>query len=340
MIRAIFYFLRIKTKYVFSYTLKFWRPGAYFITFPETGQFTPIISEAISRIMQSYGGVGEIEQFVRRGYEGEDTQKRYIVFNLAGSPTIFVMLSIPKHPITVRVAADCAISAREHLGAHHGSCVLIPLEVGLSDGVYFAISPYCYPRNRWEIYRQREQVLTWLSEVARHTVVDSLPEETESEFEHPLLALSQYSQLPKAVKALVQEALVELKTKRWRPRLSLMHNDLHRGNILSPPPESKSLYPFVIVDWGGLRLAGNAINDLIHLAQDLKLSPSQLAPYLKIHCEILKCNPTNVKYYLFSVFGIFLLNPEICPYAELAIALSKSLDYLDLTVAKIMEMNV
>lgn len=337
MISAINDFLSIKTKNVFSYILKFWQPSAYYITTPNAGQFSHIISNAINRAMQLYGGVGKIEEYVRKGYKGEDTQIRFIVFNSAGSPTLFVMISVPKHPITVLVAADCAISVRERLGVTLGSCVLAPLEVGIADGAYFAISPYCFPRNRWEIYRQRKQLLTWLNEVVRHTAVDSLPEEIEHQFIQPLLALSQYSDLPDPIMALVQQAIIELKTERWRPRLSLAHNDLHRGNILLSPKEGKYLYPFMITDWGGLRLTGNSINDLIHLAQDLKLSPLQIAPYLKVHCEVLECDPLIVKNYLFSSFSVFLLNPEICPYPDIAIALSKNLDFLELAVVKVLE---
>jgi hypothetical protein len=335
MISAIIDFLSIKTKYVSSYILKFWQPGAYYITLPYADKFPSIISNAIHRNMQSYGGVGQIEKFVRRGYKGEDTQNRYIVFNSAGSPALFLMISLPNHPVTVRVAADCAISAHERLGESLGSCVLAPIEVGLSDGVYFALSPHCDPRNRWEIYSQRKQLLSWLNAVARHTVEDALPEETIPEFINPLIALSQYPEIPESIRASVQMAIDEVKTARWHPRLSLVHNDLHRGNILLSPKVGKYPYPFMIADWGGMRLTGNSINDLIHLAQDLKLSPSQLAPYLKVHCEILKCHPFVVKNYLFSSFGIFLLYPEICPYPDLAKALSTNLDFLELAVLEI-----
>jgi hypothetical protein len=340
MEKGLVNFLQLRSQYALSFALKFWRPGASFITFPVTEQISPVISEAISRAMQAYGGVGQIKKFIRRGYGDEDPQNRFIVFNLAGIPSLFVMSSVPTNPISVRVAADCAISAREHLGPHFGACVLAPLEVGMSNGVFFAITSYCYPRNRWEIYRQRDELLNWLSEVARHTVLDSSSEETKREFEHPLLALSKYSEISNTVRTLVQLALVELNSEHWRPRLSLMHNDLHRGNILLSPKQAKHAYPFMIADWGGLRLAGNSINDLVHLALDLKFSPAQLAPYLKAHCEILECNPLSVKNYLFTSFGIFLLNPEICPYPDLAVALTKNLDYLNLTVTKIMEVNV
>jgi hypothetical protein len=233
----------------------------------------------------------------------------------------------------VRVAVEGALLAHARLGA----CVQVPLDVGESEGLPFVITRYCHPRNRWEIYRQRGQVLTWLSEATRCTVVDPLPEEIEREFVHPLRALSQYSQLQQTERDGVQEALFELKSGRWRPRLALMHSDLHRGNILMASQMGKHSWPFVIIDWGGLRLAGHGINDLVQLARDLKLSPSQLAPQLKIHCELLKCSPLQARYYLLSVFGFFLLNLHYCPFDQFAETLRTSLEYLDLTVAKIME---
>jgi len=333
MIKAIFSFLQIKTKYMLSYVIKFWWPGSCFISFPMEQQFTPIISKAINRVMSSHGGVGKIKEFVRTDRKGDDGQKRFVVFNLAGSPILFVAISSPKYPELLRVAAECALLAHARLG----SCVPVPLEVGVSEGVYFMITRYCHPRNRWEVYRQRGQVLTWLSDATRRTVVDPLPEEIEREFVHPLYALSQYSQLQQTEQDGVQEALSELKSGRWRPRLALMHNDLHRGNILKASQVGKHSWPFVIIDWGGLRLAGHGINDLLQLARDLKLSPSQLAPQLKIHCELLKCNPLQARYYLLSTFGFFLLNLDFCPFEQFAETLRTSLEYLDLSVAKIME---
>ncbi len=285
--------------------------------------------------MQPHGGVGKIKELIRTDRKG-DGQKRFVAFNLAGSPVIIIAISLPKYPELLRVAAECALQAHARLGAS----VPAPLEMGISDGVYFVITRYCHPRNRWEIYRQSRQVLTWLSEVTRRTVVVPLPEEIEREFVQPLLALSQYSELQQKERDGVQGVLSELKSGRWRPRLVLMHNDLHRGNILKASELDTHDWPFVIIDWGGLRLAGYGVNDLIQLALDLKLSPAELAPQLKIHCELLKCNPLQLRYYLLCAFGFFLLNPSFCPFDKLDETLRISLEYLDLSVAKTMEMNV
>jgi hypothetical protein len=334
MISTIISYLKIKAKYVHSYSHKLWWPGSCFISFPMEGQFSPIISEAINRIMQPQGGVGKIKELIRTDRKG-DGQKRFVVFNLAGSPIIIIAISLPKYPELLRVAAECALQAHARLGAS----VPAPLDMGVSDGVYFVITRYYHPRNRWEIYRQSGQVLTWLSEATRRTVVDPLPEEIEREFVLPLYALSQHNELQQTERDGVQEALSELKSGSWRPRLVLMHNDLHRGNILKASELDMHDWPFVIIDWGGLRLAGHGINDLIQLARDLKLPPAELASQLKIHCELLKCNPLQLRYYLLCAFGFFLLNPSFCPFDKLDETLQISLAYLDLSVAKTMEMN-
>jgi hypothetical protein len=298
------------------------------------GQFSPIISEAIHRVMSSLGDIGEIRELIRIDREG-DGQKRFVVFNLAGSPIIIIAISLPEYPELLQVAADSALKAHERLGAS----VSAPLEMGVSDGVYFTINRFCQPRNRWEIYRQSGQVLTWLSEAVRRTVVEPSPEEIECEFVLPLLALSQNSKLQQTEREGVQKALSEIKSGCWRPRLTLMHNDLHRGNILKAPEVGEHAWPFVIIDWGGLRLAGHGVNDLIQLALDLKLSPAELAPQLQIHCELLHCNPSQLRYYLLSAFGYFLLNPSFCPFDQLDETLHTSLEYLDLSIAKTMELN-
>lgn len=334
MTSAIFSNLKIKAKHVHSYVHKLWWPGSCFISFPMEGQFSLVISNAIDRIMRPYGGTGQIKELIRTDRKG-DGQKRFVVFDLAGSPIIIIAISLPEYPELLRVAAECAVQAHARLGA----TVPAPLEMGVSDGVYFTITRYCQPRNRWEIYRQSGQVLTWLSEATRRTVVDPLPQEIEHEFVQPLSALLKYDQLQQAGRDAVQEALSELKSERWRPRLVLMHNDLHRGNILKTPEREAHSWPFVIIDWGGLRLAGYAVNDLIQLARDLKLPPVQLAPQLKIHCELLNCNPLQLRYYLLSAFGFFLLNPDFCPFDKLDETLRINLEYLDLSVIKAMEMN-
>jgi len=334
MISAISSYLKIKAKYVHSYAHRLWWPGSCFISFPMEGQFSPVISKAIDRVMQSYGGVGKIKELIRTDRKG-DGQKRFVVFDLAGSPIIIIAISLPEYPELLRVAAECASQAHARLGAS----VPAPLEMGVSDGVYFTITRYCHPRNRWEIYRQSEQVLTWLSEATRHTAADPLPEDIEHEFVQPLSALLKYDKLQQVERDAAQEALSELKSGRWRPRLVLMHNDLHRGNILKAPELGVSSWPFVIIDWGGLRLAGHGINDLIQLARDLKLSSAQLAPQLKTHCELLNCNPLQLRYYLLSAFGFFLLNPDFCPFDKLDETLRVNLEYLGLSVVKAMEMN-
>jgi hypothetical protein len=298
------------------------------------GHFSPVISNAIDRIMQPHGGVGQIKELIRTDRKG-DGQKRFVVFDLAGSPIVIIAISLPEYPELLRVAAECALQAHARLG----TSVPAPLEMGVSDDVYFVITRYCHPRNRWEIYRQSGQVLTWLSEATRRTVTDPLPEEIEHEFVQPLSALLKHDQLQQAERDAVQEALSELKSGRWHPRLVLMHNDLHRGNILKAPELGARSWPFVIIDWGGLRLAGHGINDLIQLARDLKLSPIELAPQLKIHCELLNCNSLQLRYYLLSAFGFFLLNPNFCPFDKLDVTLRISLEYLDLSVVETLEMN-
>jgi thiamine kinase-like enzyme len=164
--------------------------------------------------------------------------------------------------------------------------------------------------------------------VTRRTAADPLPGEIELKFVQPLRVLSQYSALSQAERNAAKEALSELETGRWHPRLVLEHNDLWSGNFLKASPDDQHDWPFVIIDWGGSQLAGHGIYDLVRLSIDFHISPSQFASQLKIHCDALKCEPSQARYYLLSALGTIADNLGYFPVDRFVGTVRGCMEYL------------
>lgn len=320
-----------------SYILKDLWFKAPLATLPMDSQLPTVISEAITRAMQPYGGVGKIELLALER-KVSDAADKFVVFDLSGAPTLVVILASLKDPTSVREGAELAILARSHLGTDLGSCVLVPLEVGESEGVSFSITRYCLPRNRWVRRWEQDKVFEWLGQVAYYTAVDPLPEEIEVKFVQPLQALSKFEDLPLDVRNAAKEALTQLQSNSWHPRLMLAHNDLWSGNFLKALPENEHEWPFSIIDWAGSEIAGHGIYDLVRLAIDINISPSKCAKQLLIHCDALKCQPLQAKYYLLSALGNLAENLGHWQVDRFVGTTISCLEYLDLTVDELNKM--
>ncbi|MCP4006756.1 MAG: phosphotransferase, partial [bacterium] len=97
-------------------------------------------------------------------------------------------------------------------------------------------------------------------------------------------------------------------------RYVLIHNDFWRGNVLldstrsGPWPER-----FVVIDWGGSRVRGHAIFDLIRMADCLKLGDRVLRGEVEAHCRILECELIDARSHLFSALGHLAMNLDRFP---------------------------
>ncbi len=85
-----------------------------------------------------------------------------------------------------------------------------------------------------------------------------------------------------------------------------MHNDLWKGNFLQGAREdacSKAGYSFFIIDWGGSRINGYPIYDLVRVSLSYRLTANELKEAIVRATAALECEPVDALSYVVAALG-------------------------------------
>jgi len=226
-----------------------------------------------------------------------------------GKQRAALLISPAKFPNVVAEDQQKARAMRNHLAPELGRTILTPLAEGLILNRSYALLPLAKPlsNNRlfwtYQKWMIKGPLLSWLRNVlARHNVTLG-PGEIDF-FKTSLQHLSSMEGINLDIRRFSSGALERLQSGTFRPRVTPMHNDLWKGNILLPRSKATQPdYPFFIIDWRGSRINGFPFFDLVRLSMSLGLSPDELRREIVASCEMLECNPVDVNSYLAAALG-------------------------------------
>ena len=271
--------------------------------------------------MQAHGGVRSV-RLLAMPHLVADHADKYLVFGPGRSASAVITVSPPGYPSAVQDAAAHAVAAKERLGEALGANVLVPWHVGESDGVSFAITPFCRSFREgtlagrlWKL-RIRRPVFGWLREVTRSTATVPAPPQLEQRFGAPLRRIAAHGLLAADMRDAARRALDELDAAAWRPRSVMAHNDFWFGNLLRPAHSAAERNVFVVIDWGGSDVAGHGIYDLVRMSMSLHLAAPAFGREIALHCQALDCEPSQAGHHLLCALGRLADNLGEWPLAE------------------------
>ena len=273
-----------------------------------------------------------------RGEMVADGTTVLLLTDLVKRPQAVVLCSQPNTPDAVKRAMHRANHAKVMLGKRDGSLILDTLAEGSVRGMSYAVLPYCNSISQARImgWAQRALLrpilLEWLKRVAQTTTQNVQRDAIDSAFREPLCRLVELKIGSERLRAAAELATKRLVSGAWRPRHVLMHGDLWQGNILIRGAKTSAERwrdRAVVIDWGGSKIDGYAIYDLIRLAQSFRLSSKELHFELLRYRQILECEVGDMRSHLLAALGYLLMNLENFPidrYVNLAQACLATLD--------------
>ena len=229
-----------------------------------------------------------------------------------GKQRAALLISPAAFPNVVSEDQAKARDMRNHLGPALGSAILTPLAEGFILNRSYALLPLAKPltNNRvlWKIqkWKLKPKLLGWLGNVAAHHAIPLDNSAVEATFETPLRRFSVMDGLDFDVRRLAIRALERLQSGEFHPRVTPMHNDFWKGNILLPShtaTPTSAAYPFFIIDWRGSRIDGFPFFDLVRLSMSFGLAPGELRKEIANACETLECAAVDVNSYLAAALG-------------------------------------
>jgi hypothetical protein len=233
-----------------------------------------------------------------------------------GRPRVVAIVSPVADPRAVARNVVKAEEARRALGPQ-GRVILDPIRAGSLGGVDYAVFPYCRPlriRRRILTGAHRtalgKRILPWLRAVTETTVREATEDERRDRFAAPLARLLDEASMPARVRRAAEAATGRLEAGAWRPRVSIMHDDLNLHNVLRPIGLLASLRrDMVIIDWERSSIRGYPFYDLVGMTMWMKPGRRCLRAELDAHRAILGCDPVDVRGYMLATLG--------CKYAGL-----------------------
>jgi hypothetical protein len=248
-----------------------------------------------------------------------DVTSKYAVLDAKQALRGFAIVSSPVGPHIVKRAVQSIEAARNALGPVTGQTVLEPLLQGYVEGCSFAVFTYRPPLSTtwmqapWQILRARGNILQWLHDVVRLTRQAPAAADVQKAFVAPLANLAADEGFDAANRRHADRAIARLERGDWQPCHVLEHNDFWLGNILRADRQITGGYGFFVIDWGGSRLHGYAMCDLIRMAMSLRLTRRRLRRELVAHCRLLDCELEDAWGHLLAALGHLGQNLEHFP---------------------------
>ena len=258
------------------------------------------------------------------------TQKFLIYTTKNKQPQAFVLLSPVTKPNTIKSGHTKLCGLAQLAGTQLAQNLLMPLEVGESDGLSYSISTYHRPLhntfllNKMDNWRVSTSLVNWVIGVAKATKACASVAEIESEFTQPLTALSHSNGVKQAYKNTITEAIEAINNGTWQPYFVSAHNDLWRGNVLSSNNKK-----FVLIDWDGVTLKGYAFYDLVRVAGSFNLNKAKFQLAMQQYCAVMGCNKKQASYYLISAFAFLYADLGDWQYERFLILLNDCTEYIE-----------
>ena len=290
----------------------------------------PIIIAAIAKQLNVDAHTIHVQVLKTEVLVSDATLKFLVYTNGNKQPQAFVLLSPAKKPNTIKSGYTKLCGLAKQVGTQLAQNLLMPVEIGESDGLSYSISAYHRPLHNIVLLKQIDNwrvstsLVNWVIDVANATKVNASVVEIESKFNQPLTALSQASGVKQAYKNTLIEAIEAINNGTWQPYFVSAHNDLWRGNVLN----SKST-KFVLIDWDGVTLKGYAFYDLVRVAGSFKLNKAKFQNALQQYCDVMGCNKTQATYYLISAFAFLHANLGDWQYERFLILLNDCMEYFE-----------
>ncbi len=250
---------------------------------------------------------GGLRAFASSGPPVADASTKAVIEDRSGNPEAVLLLADRATPTTVRRSTARAREVAEHLGPALGSVVLQPLFCGDFEGLSYAVLPWRRALAASPLRRRAQMVwlvprlLHWLRAVVRATVCDASEAQLAERVRDPLQRLVGDERFSGEMRRDAEAALVRIASGQWRPRFVLAHDDLWAGNILLPRDRSSrraSAYGFHLIDWAGAQISGFAFWDLTKLAASLSLPRPWARREIRLHADLLGCQPRDALSYL------------------------------------------
>ena len=290
----------------------------------------PIIIAAIAKQLSVDAHEIVVKALKTEVLVSDATQKFLVYTNGNKQPQAFVLLSPAKKPNTIKSGHTKLCGLAKQVGTQLAQNLLMPLQIGESDGLSYSISEYHRPLHNLFFLKQIDNwrvstsLVNWVIDVANATKVNASVVEIEAQFTQPLMALSQANGVKQAYQNSIVEAIEAINNGTWQPYFVSAHNDLWRGNVLN----SKST-KFVLIDWDGVTLNGYAFYDLVRVAGSFKLNKAKFQIALQQYCDVMGCNKTQAKYYLISAFAFLHANLGDWQYERFLILLNDCMEYFE-----------
>ena len=127
-----------------------------------------------------------------------DATLKFLVYTISNKqPKAFVLLSPAKKPNAIKSGHTKLCGLAKHVGTKLAQNLLMPLEIGKSDGLSYSISAYHRPLHTTFLLKQMDNwrvsasLVNWVIDVAKATKANASLAEIETQFTQPLVALSQ-----------------------------------------------------------------------------------------------------------------------------------------------------
>jgi colanic acid/amylovoran biosynthesis glycosyltransferase len=203
---------------------------------------------------------------------------------------------------------------RRHLGDDLGSVIPEYFATGYLRSQSYSLSPLLPTISadrflgRFQVFQIRKSLFEWIQNINSRCNVVS--DSVETEFIRPLEYLSRFDD--PVIQQAASAALGRLYSSGMRPRRTPMHNDLWRGNILR---SRQARYPFAVVDWGGSRIDGFPIFDLLRASMSFRLPSTELRKQIALATKALDCEPIDSFIYVMAALGEIAMRSDQFPLA-------------------------
>lgn len=258
------------------------------------------ISNFVGERLMSKGLLGSPVPLKRLGHDMADRPDSKLVYLSKGRHGLVVTVSPPQFPEVV--AEECLKAARmRSLLGDLGAPILEPLDVGRIQTCSYAVVPYRKPlssrRGMQWIHRiwVKRHLLEWLLQVTQRRSGAC----EASRYEASLQALGERLAVDSLAAELLRLGESRLRSGRFAPRITPMHGDLWKGNVLHGVASTA----FTLVDWRGSETHGFPLFDLIRTAGSFGLSPKALSRELQLHRAALGCEIEDLPLYLLGALG-------------------------------------